>query len=222
MNAFVKHYVEYKKTLLDFILCFEQGVERLRYLENKDDYESSNGRPKLKTYSSMEKKMVKIYTRNIFYKFRDELFMTMSIAPILVNEDDIRCIFSVKDLTNENEIKKALWKKEEKLASCSCKKFEFEGFACHHVLSVMRQSCIRYLPKHYILKRWTKKARVGTFVDKDGFEIRSYCADSFLARHSLLSCIFNALIEEASSLKECYEILGSKHAELQLSCDKSN
>ena len=63
MNAFVKHYVEYKNTLLDFILRFEQGVERLRYLENKEDYESSNGRPKLKAYSSMEKQMADIYEK---------------------------------------------------------------------------------------------------------------------------------------------------------------
>eukprot|EP00268_Persea_americana_P040294 TRINITY_DN3996_c1_g1_i5.p3 TRINITY_DN3996_c1_g1~~TRINITY_DN3996_c1_g1_i5.p3 ORF type:complete len:154 (+),score=22.87 TRINITY_DN3996_c1_g1_i5:1609-2070(+) len=153
MNAFVKHYVEYKNTLLDFILRFEQGVERLRYLENKEDYKSSNGRPKLKAYSSVEKQMADIYTRNIFYKFQDELFMTMSVVPLLVNEDDVTANFSMKDLTDENEIKRdVLWKKEEKLAYCSCKKFEFEGIPCRHVLSVMRQFCIRYLPEHYILR----------------------------------------------------------------------
>ena len=142
----------------------------------------------------------------------------MSIVPLLVNEDDVTTNFSVKDLTDENEIERdVLWKKEEKLAYCSCKKFEFEGIPCRHVLSVMRQFCIRHLPEHYILRRWTKKARVGTFVDKDGVEIGSHCANSFMARHTHLSCIFNALIEEASSSKECYEILVNKYVELQLS-----
>ena len=55
MNAFVKQYVEYKNSLLDFILRFDAGVERLRYLEKKEDFENSNGRPKIKTCSPMEK-----------------------------------------------------------------------------------------------------------------------------------------------------------------------
>lgn len=80
----------------------------------------------------------------------------------------------------------------------------------------MRQICIRYLLEHSILKRWTKKARVGTFADKDGFEIGSYCADSFMVRHSHLTCIFTALIDEASSSKESFEVLVSKCAKLQL------
>lgn len=55
MNAFVKQYIQYKNSLIDFILRFEQGVARLRYLENKEDHESSNGRPKLKTCNPIKK-----------------------------------------------------------------------------------------------------------------------------------------------------------------------
>ena len=80
MNSFVKHYVEYKNTLIDFILRFDCGVERLRYLEDKEDFECSNRRPKLKTCSPMEKQMDDIYTRSLFYKFQDELFITLSMG----------------------------------------------------------------------------------------------------------------------------------------------
>ena len=83
--------------------------------------------------------MADMYMRNIFYKFQDGQFMTLSIIPILVSEDDVKCIFTMKDLTNKNEIvRNILRKKEEKLAFCSCKKFEFQSITCRHILSVMR------------------------------------------------------------------------------------
>ena len=85
-------------------MCFDAGVERLRYLEKKnEDFENSNGRPKLKTCSPMEKQIADMYTRNIFYKFQDELFTTMSLGEKLVNEDDVERIFVVKNFSDEKD-----------------------------------------------------------------------------------------------------------------------
>lgn len=52
-------------------------------------------------------------------------------------------------------------------------------------------------------------------LDKYGNDIGSYCADSFLARHSQLSSIFIVLIDEASLSKEYFEYLVARHSELQ-------
>ena len=81
-------------------------------MKKKEDFENSNERPKLKTCSLMEKQMTDIKTRNIFYKFQDELFTTMSIAENIVYEDDVTCKFVVKNYSDEKEIEReVLWKK---------------------------------------------------------------------------------------------------------------
>ena len=53
----MKQYVEYKNSLIDFISRFDSGVERLKYLEDKEDFKCSNGRPKLNICSPMEKQI---------------------------------------------------------------------------------------------------------------------------------------------------------------------
>ncbi|RWR92230.1 protein FAR-RED IMPAIRED RESPONSE 1-like protein [Cinnamomum micranthum f. kanehirae] len=216
MNSFAKQYVEYKNSLLDFILPFDTRVERLRYLEKKEDFENSNGRPKMKTCSLMEKQMAEVYTRNIFYKFQDELFTTMSVAENIVYKDDVDCKFVVKNYSDEKEIEReVLWKKDEKHAYCSYKKFEFEDIPCCHVLSILRRGAILFLPERYILKRWTKGVTRDAFLDvveSGGPE----GVDPCLARHSHLSCKFARLIDIASQSKECFEFLISDHGELEM------
>ena len=216
MNAFVKQYVEYKNSLLDFILRFDAGVERLRYLEKKEDFENSNGRPKLKTCSPMEKQMADIYTRNIFYKFQDELLTTMSLGGKLANEDDVECIFVVKNFADEKDFdRQVVWKKEEMHAYCSCKKFEFEGIPCRHIMCIMRHNSIFYLPEHFILKRWTKGVTKETFVDRVD-DTGSAGVNSCLARHSQLSCMFAGLIDIASQSREGFDVAVNCHTELEI------
>ncbi|XP_062119244.1 protein FAR1-RELATED SEQUENCE 7-like [Humulus lupulus] len=46
--------------------------------------------------------------------------------------------------------------------TCSCKKFEFAGILCSHILKVFSSRNIGKIPSQYILKRWTKYAKTGT------------------------------------------------------------
>ncbi|ONK55383.1 uncharacterized protein A4U43_UnF4060 [Asparagus officinalis] len=52
-------------------------------------------------------------------------------------------------------------------AICSCKKFEFVGIQCCHVLKVLDFRNIKELPIRYFLKRWTKEAKVGNEDNRD-------------------------------------------------------
>ncbi|XP_062212590.1 protein FAR1-RELATED SEQUENCE 12-like isoform X2 [Phragmites australis] len=47
----------------------------------------------------------------------------------------------------------------ECMVVCSCKKFEFTGLPCCHVLKILELRNIKELPPHYILKRWRKDAQ---------------------------------------------------------------
>ncbi|KAJ8643000.1 hypothetical protein MRB53_004748 [Persea americana] len=72
-------------------------------------------------------------------------------------------------------------------AYCSCKKFEFEGIPCRHVLSIMVRLNIRYLPERYILKRWMKGVTKVNSIDNDGVDSGSHDSDSLMARHRYIS-----------------------------------
>lgn len=42
---------------------------------------------------------------------------------------------------------------------CDCHKFETRGILCGHGLKVLDAMNIKFIPSHYILKRWTRDAR---------------------------------------------------------------
>uniref|UniRef100_A0A452YG79 Protein FAR1-RELATED SEQUENCE n=2 Tax=Triticinae TaxID=1648030 RepID=A0A452YG79_AEGTS len=66
--------------------------------------------------------------------------------------------------TSEEEYK-VVGDNHQQTASCSCGQFERVGILCAHALKVLDLMNIKLLPAHYILKRWTRKARSGSIKD---------------------------------------------------------
>jgi zinc finger SWIM domain-containing protein 3 len=64
------------------------------------------------------------------------------------------------------------WKVEgnrlEQKSSCGCGQFERLGVLCAHALKVLDLMNIKLFLEHYILKRWTREARVGSVQDSHG------------------------------------------------------
>lgn len=150
------------------------------------------------------------------------MFITLSMDVTLVNEDVVSFNFVVTSLMDKNEKKRGLWKKEEMHAYCSYKKFEFEGILCHHALSVMIHLNKRYLSEHYILKQWKNGVTKVNSIDKDGVEIRSYSADSCIARHHYILGVFTPIFNEGCQSKEGFEILVNADAKLQMKLQNLN
>jgi hypothetical protein len=48
---------------------------------------------------------------------------------------------------------------EEFEVKCSCRRFEFRGIFCSHVLSVLTDKKIKKVPSQYILDRWAKNVK---------------------------------------------------------------
>ena len=59
----------------------------------------------------------------------------------------------------------------EQTASCNCEQFTRTGVLCGHALKVLDLMNIKLLPNHYILKRWTRKARYGSVQGNKGRSI---------------------------------------------------
>lgn len=52
--------------------------------------------------------------------------------------------------------------------SCSCEMFNRTEILCGHGLKVLDLMNIKTLPTHYYLKRWTREARNGSILDRQG------------------------------------------------------
>ncbi|XXG56629.1 hypothetical protein AAC387_Pa03g3995 [Persea americana] len=209
INAFLKQYVTQKNGLCGFMFRFNQGIATQKYRQLKAIHDTSNGRPKLMTDLPMERQMSQIYTNKLFYKFQDQfMYITSGLAEI-INDDMEQRIYNVSSFKDNNEIERVvIFKKDEKYAKCSCQLFEFKGIPCGHIICVLKQEKIYTLPKQYILKRWTRFARVDDDSDKS---MCSVFDASLLARHGDLSYDAANIIDEASLSKEAYH-----HAKLVL------
>ncbi|PON39837.1 FHY3/FAR1 family [Parasponia andersonii] len=75
------------------------------------------------------------------------------------DETEATIIFQVDDSEKRQNFLVA-WNEEELQISCLCRSFEYRGFLCRHALLVFQMSGVSVIPSHYILKRWTKDAKV--------------------------------------------------------------
>ena len=60
----------------------------------------------------------------------------------------------------------------------SCKKFEFSGLLCAHVLKILRVLDLHDLPTQYYLKRWTKDATAGIILGTHDKNMKVDCNPS--------------------------------------------
>ncbi|GER28483.1 FAR1-related sequence 5, partial [Striga asiatica] len=83
----------------------------------------------------------------------------------------------------------------EDFIACSCKKFEFEGYPCRHMLCWMRVEQVMLVPEKYVKKRWTKDAKCDLIYDTPfDFEV----GESLQGRRGALMKITRELIDDAS------------------------
>ena len=80
--------------------------------------------------------MANIYTREIFYKFQDELWDSLQYKIELVKEYAHHCVYKVVNQNEDNDVQEVLFGKTLDFASCICKQFESKGISCKHILSL--------------------------------------------------------------------------------------
>ncbi|PUZ36773.1 hypothetical protein GQ55_9G064000 [Panicum hallii var. hallii] len=101
------------------------------------------------------------------------------------------------------------------MAVCSCKKFEFTGLPCCHVLKILELRNIKELPPHYILKRWRKDAQ-----SEAPGESYSYAAIdedprfSLSRRYNTLCRTLYKIAAKASESIEAYAFLENQYEQL--------
>ncbi|KAL2531149.1 Protein FAR1-RELATED SEQUENCE [Abeliophyllum distichum] len=100
----------------------------------------------------------------------------------------------------------------------SCRTFEFEGYPCRHMISFfLKKKQVLLLPDKYILRRWTKNAKV-VAVEYSSASISDggSCSSSLFSRHGMLAHKSLLLVDDASLTDACASLLMEEYATLHL------
>ena len=204
MNRFFRKHFDMKTSLQAFIDKFDQGIDELYEKEAQEDFASLHSQQILKTSSPMEKQAADIYTRMVFERFQAELLEALGHYVVNIQEGAISK-YAIQKRGDPNR-HFVIFNASEKKAVCSCFKFEVSGILCSHVLGVILLNGGSLLPDHYILKRWTKKAKTGNVSDDRGVEARSYGQTSSMAWYHDLFRDAIKFAEKGATSAETYKI----------------
>ncbi|XP_058088423.1 protein FAR1-RELATED SEQUENCE 5-like [Magnolia sinica] len=152
MNGVLKKYLSSKYNLLRFFTHYEQVVAERRCKESKADFNMRQSTPILFADVTMLKEAAKSYTPEIFEIFQNEYKKWLSHAMFKCGEFgtvvEFRVVFKGKI-----EGRTIRFDSLDSTVRCSCKKFEFVGILCSHVLKVLNYYNIDVIHPRYILKR---------------------------------------------------------------------
>lgn len=155
-------YVHKQTSLKEFFHMYDLVLQKKFQKEADDDIVSADSNPILKTRCYYELQLSRIYTKEIFEKFQDEVEMMSScfgITQIHANGPIITYI--VKEHENEGDMREignfeVVYDKTGAEVRCICNCFNFKGYLCRHALCVLNYNGMEEIPFQYILSRWRK------------------------------------------------------------------
>lgn len=205
MNSFFDGYVDAQTTPQDFVIQYEKALNH-HYEKEDEDYLTIDTSPVLCTRSIIEKQAANIYTRKVFETFQEELLEECNYSVDRIVDDGATATYKVARFDEEHKAHSVSFNISEMRAHCSCKKFEFSGILCRHVLSVFRVTNVFTIPSHYILKRWTKNANNEVVLDQYGVEMQANCNERTMLRYNILCREALKFIEDAAQSADVFNV----------------
>ncbi|XP_060959219.1 protein FAR1-RELATED SEQUENCE 5-like [Cannabis sativa] len=205
MNNVLKKYVSYQHTMLRFLEHFERLIDDRRYEELKADFRVSQRNLAPSLPIEILNHAANVYTPAVLRMFEVEFSKAYSCAMELITELGVMREYK---LTPNGKSFHHTVKYDSSINTtlCSCKKFEFAGILCSHILKVFSFHNIVKIPSQYILKRWTKHAKMGvtssTFEIKQGDDPKTCLA----LRYQDLSRSYTHIVTRASVIEKAYKL----------------
>ncbi|XP_058721616.1 protein FAR1-RELATED SEQUENCE 5-like [Vicia villosa] len=214
-NSELKNHLKSDLNLVQFFTHFERVVNKQRNIESEADYKSRHELPKLKMKRApMLVQAGNIYTPTIFEEFQEEYEEYLGTCVknleeglyVVTNYDNSKERMVIGNLVDQNVV-------------CDCHKFETYGILCSHALKVLDVMNIKLIPHHYILKRWTRDARLGNNQDLKKKHIELDIKAHFMERYNELCPRMVKLIHKASKSHETYTFLSKVYEESDKTID---
>lgn len=153
----LKKYLTPQHDLLSFFKNYEKVVSECRYAELQADFHASQSFPRIPP-SKMLRQAASMYTPAVFEMFRKEFDIFMDC--MLYNSGEYGTITEYRISVGEQPKEYYVRLDSTDLSvACSCKKFEFMGIHCGHVVKVLDFRNVKELPERYFLRRWKRDAK---------------------------------------------------------------
>ncbi|KAK8665461.1 hypothetical protein V6N13_005628 [Hibiscus sabdariffa] len=206
LNSFFEGFVGASTTIQMLIKQYEKAIANWHEKEFKADYDTTNTSPVLKTPSPMEKQAANLYTRRIFMKFQEELVETLANPATKIDDSGTVATYRVAKFGEEHKAHTVSFISFEMKANCSCQMFEHSGIICRHILAVFRAKNVLTLPSQYVLKRWTRNAKIGDVQDEHASEFPNNSRESLTDRYNILRQEAIKYVEEGAKSIHVYNV----------------
>ena len=176
--------------------CFE---------ELRVDFKATQSKPSLEYPVEILKYAASVYTPAVFKFFNRELWLTWDCE--LHKEGEVGSVVKYK-VISPHKSRQQIGQFDSLVATvmCSCNKFEFVGILCAHALKVLSLQNCKRVSNQYILKRWTKDAKVGSAM-KNYMLVRPHDQNVGVRSHyKVLLKLYSKLAARAALIDETFRI----------------
>ncbi|XP_059461898.1 protein FAR1-RELATED SEQUENCE 5-like [Corylus avellana] len=206
MNKFFKDYVRSSTMVSDFVYQYEKALDARYFKEKERDVKTKTSKPIIKTCYKMEVEAAKVYTRESFLMFQEELFNSQNYHSSKHREEGGVKIYRVALHGRESPFYEVAFEVLEKKATCTCHKFEFVGILCRHILQIfLKKSLVDTIPQHYVLERWTinAKSRIIHGISSDDIQVETQNSSNLMRNSLMLQ--FYEVVEVGCQSKRKYD-----------------
>ncbi|CAL5360469.1 unnamed protein product [Camellia sinensis] len=202
-NGFEGHFKHLMDLDVNEVVFEEAWSKMVRKYEADAEAKTDNSDPCLTTtLQPLEKHAATIFTRHLFLMFRNEIIEEALLIFDGRKEEFDHRIYKFSKYTEFGSTWEVSYHPATSIMKCSCKKFEFFGLPCSHMISVMKCEHMTEILPSCVMYRWTKQAR------KVG---EQYCEAQFSStltqetRFGVLCSSFTEMCYYASQTSEGFE-----------------
>uniref|UniRef100_J3LBW7 Protein FAR1-RELATED SEQUENCE n=1 Tax=Oryza brachyantha TaxID=4533 RepID=J3LBW7_ORYBR len=222
VNAFFDGYVNARTTLKQFLEQCDNALRDKVEKENKSDCKSFQEAIPCITHYEFEGQFQVAYTNKKYKEFQDELRGKIYWYATLRKTEGSVHTFSVREdrkIGEQRIVSKllVLFNQEDCDLHCECRRFEFRGILCRHIISILPLVEIEKVSSKYVIQRWRKD-----FKHKHTFIKCSYddqLDTPIVRRFDTLCKRFNEVAENGSVSDALYNIVMDGLNELQIKID---
>lgn len=160
----LRNYLNPNLDVLQFFKQFQIMVNKQRYKELEASYNMGTCAPRLMANVILLKHASEVYTPKAYEVFQREYEKCLNVVVNKCSQNEAFTEYKANMYGNPREYKLTFNVVDDNV-TCSCTKFELVGIPCCHALKVLDHQNIKVLPARYILKRWTRDARVGSVIE---------------------------------------------------------
>ncbi|KAJ4746446.1 Protein FAR1-RELATED SEQUENCE 5 [Rhynchospora pubera] len=168
LTNFLKRYLCVQIDLLTFFKHYEQMLDEQRFLELQADFRATQSAVRVLP-SKMLRQAAESYTPAVYEIFKREFEVFLDCMLYNSMESGTVAEYRIVEGSSFKEyyvrVDSSDWS-----AVCTCRKFEFVGIQCGHVLKVLDVCNIKEVPERYFLKRWRRDAKSGGGKEDDKSE----------------------------------------------------